>query len=72
MDLIWIVYILSITSNGTYTDACKAFVEASGGISEFDYEQKKGQRVVAKYLVDYYETYSKDYLIDDVIITEME
>ena len=24
--------------NGTYTDACKAFVEASGGISEFDYE----------------------------------
>ena len=24
--------------NGTYTDTCKAFVEASGGISEFDYE----------------------------------
>lgn len=24
--------------DGTYTDACKAFIEASGGISEFDYE----------------------------------
>ena len=24
--------------DGTYTDACKAFVEASGGIYEFDYE----------------------------------
>ena len=24
--------------DGTYTDACKVFVEASGGISEFDYE----------------------------------
>ena len=23
---------------GTYTEACQAFVEASGGISEFDYE----------------------------------
>ena len=24
--------------DGTYTDACKAFVEASGGLREFDYE----------------------------------
>lgn len=23
---------------GKYTDACKAFVEANGGISEFDYK----------------------------------
>lgn len=24
--------------DGTYTDGCKAFVEASGGLREFDYE----------------------------------
>ncbi len=24
--------------NGTYTDACKAYVEESGGLEEFDYE----------------------------------
>lgn len=30
--------IVSGNFDGTYTEVCQAFVEASGGIAEFDYE----------------------------------